>query len=159
PTIGAIGNPTVTTDIVDQTTGPVWNIAGDSTVNEGSNALYTVSYTGATLAPGQTALITIQTNSGTATESTDFDSRDNTVLTFTGGGGTSQTLSVQTTQDTLVEGTENYNVAMANPTKGTLGTSTASTNIIDDDVQANILDGAMTTNTNSTAQPVILSFI
>jgi hypothetical protein len=105
---GTIVDPTQDTDIVDETTGPFWHISGDSSVNEGSDAVYTVSYNGATLAPGQTAFITIQTHSGTADEGTDFDSRDDTVLTFTGGGATFQTLTVQTDSDTVVEGTENY---------------------------------------------------
>ncbi|QEX22456.1 aggregation factor core protein MAFp3, isoform C [Hypericibacter adhaerens] len=130
---GMIGTGTAPTDIVDQTTGPFWNITGDSLVTEGNTATYTVSYNGATLAPGQTALITIQTNSGTATEGTDFDTRDNTVLTFTGGGAASQTLTVHTTDDTAVEGTENYNVQIAGQTVGVISTSTATTDIIDND--------------------------
>jgi hypothetical protein len=107
PSAGTINAGTVPTDIVDNDASNVqWNIAGQSAVNEGSNALYTVSYTGATLAAGQTAFITIQTNSGTATEGTDFDSRDGTILTFTGGGATSQTLTVHADADTVIRSEE-----------------------------------------------------
>ncbi|WP_151117900.1 Calx-beta domain-containing protein [Hypericibacter adhaerens] len=137
PSIGTISTGTATTDIVDQTTGPVWNIAGSTQVNEGSDATYTVSYTGATLAPGQTALVTIQTGdhaggSPNATEGTDYNTRDGFILTFTGGGGTAQTLTVHTVDDTVVEGTEDYQISIT-PSVGAIGTGTATTNIIDND--------------------------
>src|SRR5206468_3498150 len=116
----------------DETSGPFWNIQGDSTVAEGSNAVYTVSYNGAELASGQTAFITIQTHSGTADEDTDFDSRDKTILTFTGGGATAQTLTVHADTDTVVEGTEDYSVQITNPTVGAVGNPTATTQIVDE---------------------------
>jgi hypothetical protein len=55
------------------------------------------------------------------------------VLTFVGGGSTSQTLTVHTDTDTVVEGTENYSVQITNPTIGSIGTGSAATDIIDDD--------------------------
>ncbi|QEX17035.1 hypothetical protein FRZ44_23310 [Hypericibacter terrae] len=128
---GTIVDPTQDTDIVDETTGPFWNIQGDSSVAEGDNAVYTVSYNGAVLAPGQTAFITIETHSGTATEGTDFDTRDDTVLTFVGGGATAQTLTVHADTDTAIEGTEDYSVEITNPTIGLVGNPTATTDIVD----------------------------
>jgi hypothetical protein len=88
-------------------------------VHEGSDATCTVTDSDATLAPGQSALVTTQTNSGTATENKGFDSCDGTVLTFVVVGATSQTLTVHADTDMAVEGAENYSVQITNPTVGT----------------------------------------
>ncbi|HWA44360.1 MAG TPA: Calx-beta domain-containing protein, partial [Hypericibacter adhaerens] len=130
PSLGDIGTGTATTEIVDQTSGPVWSVSGDSTVTEGSDAVYTVSYSGASLAPGQTAFVTVDTNPGSADEDDDYDGQ-HTVLTFTGGGETFQTVSVHADADTVIEGTEDFSVAIS-PSTGDTGTESVTTGIIDD---------------------------
>ena len=85
----------------------VWNVTGSSVVTEGGDpAEYTVSYTGATLAPGQTMTISVATNVGfdptlnDAESGTDYTALG-TVLTFTGGlsgaGSSYDVVTVNTT--------------------------------------------------------------
>src|SRR5690606_36018538 len=64
PSVGStvLGQSQVGTNIVDNdATALTWSIAGDKSLSEGNTALYTVSYTGVTLAPGQAATITVTT--------------------------------------------------------------------------------------------------
>ena len=97
---------------------------------EGQDATYTVSYTGATLADGQTATVTVQTHEGGAQEGPDKDFGGvDTVLTFTGGDVTSQTIAVGTFSDTLVESSEDYSVDLISDV-GTTG-SGVTTEILD----------------------------
>ncbi|MEX1108824.1 MAG: Calx-beta domain-containing protein, partial [Dongiaceae bacterium] len=130
----------------DEEPGPtdqIWSIEGGESVVEGDDAIYTVSYTGAALAPGQTVTISVATAGGfdsslnDAEGGTDYTSLG-TVLTFTGGGATAHTVVVSTIDDTVVEGSEDYTVTISNPETGTLGTSQANT-IIDDDGDSSLL--------------------
>ncbi|MDZ4736199.1 MAG: Calx-beta domain-containing protein [Rhodospirillaceae bacterium] len=133
---GTIVTSQANTVIEDDGDAVVFNIAGMTSVDEGDTATYTVTYTGATLAPGQTATVSVATNSGftstlsDATAGSDFTALG-TMLTFTGGGVTSRTVSVSTVDDTIVEGDEDYTVRLSAPTNGTLGASQANT-VIDD---------------------------
>src|SRR5690606_30780941 len=104
-TVATSQTNTVITDD-DSATVPVWTIVGTSAVIEGeAPALYTVSYTGAILAPGQTMTILVGSNGGydgslnDAGAGTDYTALG-TTLTFTGGGATAQTVSVATIDDT-----------------------------------------------------------
>ena len=105
--------------------------------NEGSTAYYTVTYTGGTLAPGQSATITVSTGDGhqpqypDATSGADYDALS-TVLTFTGGGATFQTVSVEILGDTIVEGTEDYSVNLSGQSHGTIVDPTQDTDIVDE---------------------------
>ncbi|MEX2298778.1 MAG: Calx-beta domain-containing protein, partial [Dongiaceae bacterium] len=133
---GTIVTSQANTVIGDDGDAVVFNIAGTTSLDEGNTATYTVTYTGATLAPGQTATVSVATNSGftstlpDATAGSDFTALG-TVLTFTGGGVTSRTVSVSTVDDTIIEGDEDYTVRLSAPTNGTLGVSQANT-IIED---------------------------
>ncbi|MEX0808052.1 MAG: Calx-beta domain-containing protein, partial [Dongiaceae bacterium] len=121
-----------------------WSIAGSSEVSEGSTAGYTVSYTGATLAVGQTVTISVATGGGfdgssvnDATAGSDYTVLG-TVLTFTGGGSTAQTVAVSTIDDTIVEGDEDFSVTLSGAGAGTIVTSQANTVIEDLDVTPNL---------------------
>jgi hypothetical protein len=165
-----IGNPShgnvagdgqVTTTIGDSSdTILSWQIAGDSSVEEGQNAVYTVSYSGATLADGQIATVTIDSASGSATEGDDYLGV-HTVLTFTGGQSATQTLQIGTVDDTNVEGTESYTVSITQVDRGSIGNGTAGTAIIDNDTPSDDgrLDGTIHTSSDHSAQPVILTFV
>ncbi len=63
--VGNVTTSQVDTDILDNDASNLnWSISGTSEVTEGGSGVYTVSYTGVTLAPGQTATITVgSTNS------------------------------------------------------------------------------------------------
>ncbi|MDZ4735807.1 MAG: hypothetical protein SGJ07_05605, partial [Rhodospirillaceae bacterium] len=86
-----------------------WSLEGAGSVTEGDTTTYTVSYTGVTLSPGQMVTISVATGGGfdsnpdDATPGSDYTTLG-TVLTFTGGGPTSQTVAVSTIDDTIVEG-------------------------------------------------------
>ncbi|MEX0807303.1 MAG: Calx-beta domain-containing protein, partial [Dongiaceae bacterium] len=121
-----------------------WSLEGASSVTEGDTTIYTVSYTGVTLAPGQTVTISVATGGGfdstpdDATPGSDYTALG-TVLTFTGGGPTAQTIAVSTIDDTVVEGSEDFIVTLADPTAGTLVTSQANT-VIEDDGDSSLLN-------------------
>jgi Ca2+-binding RTX toxin-like protein len=63
-----------------------------------------------------------------------------TILTFTSGGATSQTVSVSIIDDTLQEGSEDFSVVLSDPLNGSLGVSQANT-IIEDDETGLLLVG------------------
>ena len=139
PSDGTIVTSQANTVIIDDGDSTLlqWSIVGSSQVNECATGTYTVSYTGATLAPGQTATITVGSTDlaggdPNATGGTDYTSLS-TVLTFTGGGATSHTVAVSTIQDTILEGTEDYAVTIGSPSMGSVTTSQADTDIIDND--------------------------
>ena len=92
-----------------------------------------MSYTGATLAPGQVTTIIVGSNGGfdrqiwtMRSPGRDYTSLG-TTLTFTAGGPNSQTVAVSTIHDTVVEGTEDYTVTIGGQTAGTISTSQANT--------------------------------
>src|SRR5690606_26189654 len=90
----------------------------------------------ASLAPGQSATIVVGSanapgGADNATSGSDYTALT-TTLTFTGGGATSQTVSVSTINDTIVEGTEDFAVTIGDQSVGNIVTSQAATNIIDD---------------------------
>ncbi len=140
--LGATNNVTTT---INDTQGPggandsaTWNIAGDTTVDEGATATYTISLAGV-LQAGETAtvdliLTDIDTNTtdyasfvaavnAAISARTDL-SFDGTTLTYTGDGNTMADLVVGlfAVNDALVEGVEDYHVAIANPASTTGGT-------------------------------------
>jgi hypothetical protein len=137
-----------------------WQIDGNSTVEEGQNAIYTVSYSGATLADGQIATVTIDSASGSATEGEDYLGI-HTVLTFTGGQDATQTLQIATVGDNDVEGTENYTVSITQVDHGNISSGTADTAITDNDTPSDNgrLDGTIHTSSDHSTQPVILTFV
>jgi len=115
-----------------------WSIITDSTVTEGNAATYTVGYTGAPLATGITETITVLTGAGwTAAFSDAAAGADyttvSTILTFTGGQPTTQTVSVGTVDDTIVEGPEDYTISIANASQGSIVQSPANGVILDND--------------------------
>ncbi|MEX2298161.1 MAG: Calx-beta domain-containing protein, partial [Dongiaceae bacterium] len=119
-----------------------WNITGTASLNEGATGSYSVSYTGVTLAPGQTQTITVATGNATGNTITnatgggvDYTSVT-TVLTFTGGSATQKTVAVSTIDDTLNEAEEDYGVSLSGPSIGSIGTGSVTTVINFSDVSA-----------------------
>jgi hypothetical protein len=110
----------------------------DATVTEGQVAVFTVSYTGDTLAPGQTATIHVATGPGFTGSFTDATSGAdyNPVgidLTFTGGQPTALTVGVTTIDDTIVEGPEDFTLVLSAPSQGTIIHSPGDGVIVDND--------------------------
>jgi hypothetical protein len=99
-------------------------------VTEGTAATLTVTRTGGTLG---TATVGYATSPVSATGGTDYTARTGT-LVF-GPGVTTQTISVPTTNDVLVEGPETFTVALSSPSPATsisLGSPATTTVTIDD---------------------------
>ncbi|MEX0809525.1 MAG: Calx-beta domain-containing protein [Dongiaceae bacterium] len=139
PSTGVLGSSQVNTLIVDDDTSSlVWSIEGATETDEGDPASYTVSYTGVTLAPGQTATITVASADGTADAASDYTSLS-TALTFTGGGATQKTVAVSTIDDTDIEGTEDFLVSLAGQSIGTVDDASVTTEIVDNDAPPTLL--------------------
>lgn len=102
-----------------------WSVAGASQIAEGAAGTYTVSYSNAVLAPGQTASVVVTAGGqfdATLTDAisaTDYSALA-TTLTFTGGGVTQQTLAVTAIDDTIAEEAEDFQVALSGQTMGSL---------------------------------------
>jgi hypothetical protein len=147
-------NLTAAVTIADNDTA-TWSINGSSSVNEGSSASYTVSLAG-TLQAGQTATVNLALADVSTTSAdhasfatavsaaigarTDVTFNSGTgLLTYTGTGSPMANLviSLATTDDTFVEGAEQYTVSLASPGSTTganvVGTGTVTTTITDND--------------------------
>ncbi len=133
PSAGSIGTNNGTGTINDDDTPPSFSVAASS-ATEGSQITFTVTKTGSTALSHSVNYVT--NTAGTATPVADFTATSGT-LAFT-SGQTSQTFTVDTVQDTGVEGNETVGVVLSAPTAGaTLGTSTANGTINDDDAPSN----------------------
>ena len=85
---------------------------GDATTS------YTVSLSPSGVTPTSDLTVSYATAGGTATSGTDFTAKSGT-LTFTNAAAGSQTFTVQTTEDTIDEGTgETFTVTISSPAGG-----------------------------------------
>jgi flavin-binding protein dodecin len=158
----------VTTTVIDNDVA-TWSISGDAAVAEGAEAKYVVNLAG-TLQSGETATIDLNIGnvSAIAADYGNFVGSvndaianytgpgtltfDGTTLTFTSDGNPMDDLciEVEAVDDTLVEGSEDFQVSIANPGT-TTGSSIVSaiptivvTTISDNDAAAWSLTGDMT---------------
>lgn len=106
-----------------------------------------------------TVTVNYATSGGTATSGSDFTPTSGQ-LTFA-PGVTSQTFRVPITNDTALEPTETFNVALSSPSGATLGTTTTATvSIIDNDVPAvnfQLAANSVSESTTSVTWNVVLS--
>jgi hypothetical protein len=106
---------------------------GNASVTEGGFMTFTVTRSGDTSVEQK---VSFATGTGTGTnpaESNDYTAVNATPITFK-VGETSHTVTVQTTQDNSVEGNEQFNVVLTNPTNGAvLGVYTGVGTINDDE--------------------------
>ena len=175
-------NPTVTTSITDNDLQGI-RLDGPRTVAEGdATTPYTVSLSGVGLGAGQSVTFTLDSASGTATEgidfsallagglnpaagitlttSTDADGAINVTATDTTAadlatGAALLSFTIATTQDAVVEGTENFTVTLASAT--TVVTPTVTTNITDNDTRAITLNGPRTVAEGAATTPYTVS--
>ena len=102
---------TATGTIVDNDAAPVVSIVGATVVDEDAG---TVTYTVSLTNPSSTAVtVDYATSNGTATAGADYTASSGT-LTFAAGEVT-KTVTVAITDDTLFENSENYTIALSNP--------------------------------------------
>ena len=168
----ATGNTSVTTTIIDNDTA-IWNLVGASVVGEGATAQYTLSLSG-TLQADEIAtinlgLMDVDTNSAdyaafVAAVNTAIGGRtdlafDGTILTFTSNGSpmANVNISLAVNDDAIVEGAEDYTVAIGTPgtTTGSdiaTGTTSVTTTIVDNDAAIWDLVGDTIVDEGSVAQ-------
>jgi hypothetical protein len=114
-------------------TGVSFAIASNGAVTEGAGSVFTVTKAGS--ASG-TCTVNYATSGGTATSGSDFTAASGT-LSFS-PTQTSQTVTVATIDDTIVESPETFSLALSSPANGgTLGTPSSATATINDNDVAN----------------------
>ncbi|MGD9537405.1 MAG: beta strand repeat-containing protein, partial [Alphaproteobacteria bacterium] len=134
--------------------GPTLSI-GDAVALEGNQLVFEITRAGAV--SGVTSTVTVNSSSGTATEGTDFNSIDGTVVTFA-PGQTSAFVTVQSKTDAVTEGNESFTLSLANPVNASLADGTGTGTILDAG-SPGVLNGEIVTNTNSGVQRSILTFV
>ena len=170
----AVGNSSITTTINDNESSG-WSIIGDSSVNEGTAAQYTIALSGS-LQVGETATINIALSDLSTTSvdhaglaaavSAAVSTRSdlsfiaaNGLLTFTGTGSPMVDLVIDlgTVSDSLTEGPENFSIELSNPgsTSGadiSLGNDTVTTTIVDGDQSVWAISGDTAVDEGDSAQ-------
>ena len=173
----AVGGTTIVNTTITDNDTATFSLTGDATVGEGAAASYTVSLTG-TLQSGENASIDLALSD---IDTTSFDyaafvtavntaiagrsdlAFDGTTLTYTGDGNPMADLVIDltATDDTLVEGDEDYSISIANPATATGGTITTSgpttvtTTITDNDTAIWSIVGDTSVDEGGTAQYTI----
>ena len=105
----------------------------DASGNEGGAIDFTVNLSAAS---GKTVMVAYATSGDTATEDTDYTAASG-MVTFA-VGETAKTITVQTVQDTDVEGDETFTVTLSGPTNAAISDDTATGTIEDDDAVASV---------------------
>ncbi len=114
-------------------------LSGDSSVEEGGSATYTVSLSPAGVTPTAALTVDYDTSGGTA-GSGDYEGVLGT-LTFTFSDTAAKTVTVQTTADSIAEGEETFSFGLSKvaggggPPPSLDDTSSITTTIIDDDAE------------------------
>ena len=128
-----LGNATTTVTIKDNDAPPSVSIADADAVTEGDSGATDMTFTvSLDAASGQSVTVDYAVAaSSTATTNTDFTGGSGT-LTFA-AGETSQSITVSVTGDELDEEDETVVIELSNAGNATLGTSTATGTITDDD--------------------------
>ena len=176
----ATGGPTTVTTTITDNDVATWSITGDATVAEGADAKYVVNLAG-TLQAGETASIELSIGDigTTPADYANFVAAvndavaaytgpgtlafDGTTLTFTSDGNPMGDLCIELTavDDTIVEGSEDYTVSIADPgtTTGSgiaiSGPTTVVTTITDNDVATWFITGDTSVNEGAAAEYTI----
>lgn len=120
------------------------SIAGPAALQEGNLATYTVTM-------AQPAMTTVSVDygvaDGTATLA-DNDYADTAGTLVFNPGETSKEFSVQTTDDGVSEGVENFTAVLSNPVNAVLATSQVATDIFDASVSVSIQDASVIEGNN-----------
>jgi hypothetical protein len=125
----------------------------------GGGAQLTVTRTGGSFGA---ATVNYATSNGNATAGSDYTATSSPPpLSWADGDSTSKTICVPILQDALVEGSENFNVALSGTTGAALGSpSSASVNINDDEVNTgNLSFSASTYTVSETGGSAVISVV
>ncbi len=138
-----IGDGTATGQIFDNDSPPTVAMSPTNTnVNEGSSKTFTITLSRASF---QDVLVTFNTADGTASSASDYTGVSQT-LTFT-PGQTSKTITVNTTNDAVIEPNETFTVTAVGGTGSAGNTVSGTVTIIDDDTPTT------TSTTTTTTRP------
>ena len=124
-------------------------LSGPSSVNEGDAGAYTVSLSPSGVRPTADLTVSYATSNGTALAGRDYTAKSGSV-TFTPAAAGARTFTVQTTEDTIEEGSgKTFSVAVANPQGGggpapSIGSGSVATTITDDDARSESPDHTST---------------
>ena len=121
----ATGDVTINDD--DAGGGPTLSIA-DLTVSEGGSAVFTITLSATA---NNTVTVSYQTNDGTAISGSDYISRSGNIVF--NPGDTHKTRTVMIVQDSVTESEEVFTMTLTNPVNATLGQSTGTATVQDDD--------------------------
>jgi Ca2+-binding RTX toxin-like protein len=142
--------------ITNDDSRPTISISGSPSQLEGdagsaTDALFTVSLSNAS---DEVISVRLDTADGTATAASgDYDAVSNRILTFNPGDPLTQQTAVRSTGDAIDESNETFTVGLTNAVNGSLGVSTATGTIIDDDGAPSLLvDDVSLTEGNSGAK-------
>ncbi|MBK9529056.1 MAG: hypothetical protein IPO41_12230 [Acidobacteria bacterium] len=148
-TLSAPANATIagtnpaTGTIADDETQPTLSIVNTTPGSEPATAnVFTVTLSGQTT---QAVGVSYATASGTATSGVDFTSTSGTLNFAPGTTTLTQTISVPTLDDLIVEGTEDFTMLLSTPTNATITGPNPATGIIADNKGAPVLTIANTT--------------
>ena len=145
--------------IVDNDTAPVVSIvATSSPVSEGAgSATFTVSLSAIS---GQTVSVNAQTllSPGTAISGVDYTAAGPTVLSWTPGNNTPQTLVVPITDDLLDEANETFRGSLSGITNATASPVNADMTIVDNDPIPTVSISDVTVTEGNTPSTVTASF-
>ncbi len=134
PTYGVIKNTFGIGTIQDDDL-PVLSISSGADVVEGINAVATVSLSAA--CNNKTVSFDVSTANGTALSASDYVALVGAPASLA-PGVTSLDISVNTLDDAIDEPAQNFDIVISNATNATLGSSTATQNILDNDDPPNI---------------------
>ena len=109
---------------------PTLAIADKSAAEDAGAIAFTVTLS---MASSQTVTASYATANGTATAGSDYTAVTNGTLTFSPGGGLSQTLTVSVADDDVDEANETFTVTLRSPQHATLSDASATGTIEDDD--------------------------
>jgi YD repeat-containing protein len=124
-------NSRATLTITDDDPSPTVSVAGGS-VTEGNSGTKTLTFTISTsAASGRDVTVTYATANGTALAGSDYTAATGTARIT--AGSTSTTVLVTVVGDTTYEANETFTLQISNPVGATLGTSTATGTITNDD--------------------------
>ena len=147
-TVGlAVSDTSASVTATDTATGTITDDDGsaavtidDASANEGDAITFTVTLDKAV---GGGLTVTPSFTDGTATKGTDY-TENTSALTFTGTAGETQSFTVATTEDTIVEANETFTVGLAvsGTSASVTATDTAAGTINDDDSAAVTIDDA-----------------
>ena len=159
PNGATLGTSTATETIANDDLQPTVSITADqASVKEGNSGTTPTTFTvSLSAASGLPVTIDYATQDGTATTANNDYAATNGTLTFN-PGETTKTITVNVNGDTTYEGDETFNVVLTNPNGATLGTSTATETIADDDT-APVLSFAATNVSNPEGQSGTTPFV